>query len=87
MALKDSSESRAASVSSMRKTKVPPVWRAQAQLNRQVRTMPTWGVPVGEGQKRTRTGEDPGAARGVRAGASGRETAVLSGVSGMMGPA
>src|SRR5688500_7034199 len=39
----------------MRKTRVPPWWRANAQLNRAVRTRPTWGLPVGEGQKRTRT--------------------------------
>ena len=43
-----------ASVSSMRKISLPPVWRAYAQLKRAVRTMPTCGVPVGEGQKRTR---------------------------------
>src|SRR3954471_22868565 len=54
--LYDSSESRAASVSSMRKTRVPWWCRANAQLNRAVRTRPTWGLPVGEGQKRTRTG-------------------------------
>src|SRR6478736_924842 len=54
--LYDSSESRAASVSSMRKTRVPWWCRAKAQLNRAVRTRPTWGLPVGEGQKRTRTG-------------------------------
>src|SRR3954469_14242087 len=53
--LYDSSESRAASVSSMRKTSVPWWCRANAQLNRAVRTRPTWGLPVGEGQKRTRT--------------------------------
>src|SRR5699024_10428605 len=51
----DSSESRAASVSSMRKTRVPPWWRAKAQLNRAVRINPTCGVPVGDGQNRTRT--------------------------------
>lgn len=33
---------------------MPPTWRAYAQLKRQVRTIPTCGVPVGEGQKRTR---------------------------------
>jgi len=38
----------------MRNTKVPPVCRAHAQLNRAVRTIPTCGVPVGDGQKRTR---------------------------------
>src|SRR3954451_17688731 len=53
--LYDSSESRAASVSSMRKTSVPWWCRANAQLNRAVRTRPTWGLPVGEGQNRTRT--------------------------------
>src|SRR5690349_9655133 len=43
----------------MRKTNWAPLpwWcRANAQLNRAVRTRPTWGLPVGEGQKRTRTG-------------------------------
>src|SRR5690349_17562827 len=42
----------------MRKTNWAPLpwWcRANAQLNRAVRTSPTWGLPVGEGQKRTRT--------------------------------
>ncbi|GAA3877585.1 hypothetical protein GCM10022243_47920 [Saccharothrix violaceirubra] len=53
----DSSESRAASVSSMRNTTEPPVCRAYAQLNRAVRMRPTWGVPVGDGEKRTRTSE------------------------------
>src|SRR5689334_16326322 len=41
----------------MRKTRVPWWCRANAQLNRAVRTRPTCGLPVGEGQKRTRTGE------------------------------
>src|SRR3954471_7744490 len=40
----------------MRKTRVPWWCRANAQLNRAVRTRPTCGLPVGEGQKRTRTG-------------------------------
>src|SRR5215467_12757486 len=44
----------------MRKTRVPWWCRAYAQLNRAVRTRPTCGLPVGDGQKRTRTGE-PGA--------------------------
>src|SRR3954468_12171220 len=57
--LYDSSESRAASVSSMRKTRVPWWCRANAQLKRAVRTRPTWGLPVGEGQNRTRTPEVP----------------------------
>src|SRR6187549_1304105 len=39
----------------MRKTSVPPLWRAYAQLNSTVRISPTCGRPVGEGQKRTRT--------------------------------
>src|SRR3954470_13037112 len=39
----------------MRKTRVPSLCRANAPLNRAVRTRPTWGLPVGEGQKRTRT--------------------------------
>src|SRR5215203_4492963 len=37
----------------MRRTSWPPVWRANAQLKRNVRTSPTWGLPVGEGGKRT----------------------------------
>ena len=41
----------------MRKISVPPVCRAYAQLNSAVRIIPTCGVPVGEGQKRTRTSE------------------------------
>src|SRR5262245_21063704 len=52
----DSSESRAASVSSMRNTNIPPTCRAYAQLNNAVRTSPTCGFPVGDGLKRTRTG-------------------------------
>src|ERR1700712_2988513 len=39
----------------MRNTNVPPVCRACAQLKSAVRTRPTCGVPVGDGQKRTRT--------------------------------
>src|SRR5690242_13471727 len=39
----------------MRNTKVPPWWRANAQLNKAVRAIPTCGEPVGEGQNRTRT--------------------------------
>src|SRR6478735_9589430 len=46
---------RAASVSSIRKTTVPPACRANAQLNRNVRASPTWGEPVGDGAMRTRT--------------------------------
>src|SRR5688500_11277592 len=51
----------------MRNTKVPFVCLAWAQLNSAVRISPTCGVPVGEGQKRTRTG--------VSAGTEGREAA------------
>src|SRR5687768_1179170 len=40
----------------MRNTNVPLVCRAWAQLKRAVRIRPTCGVPVGEGQNRTRTG-------------------------------
>src|SRR5918999_1376450 len=55
---------RATSVSSMRRTSFPPVCRAKSQLNRNVRTSPTCGLPVGDGGKRTRmgrsvTGGDP----------------------------
>src|SRR6185436_5522458 len=51
----DSCVLRAASVSSIRKTTVPPACRANAQLNRNVRASPTWGEPVGDGAMRTRT--------------------------------
>src|SRR6476661_11182712 len=40
----------------MRNTKVPLVCLAWAQLKRAVRIRPTCGVPVGDGQNRTRTG-------------------------------
>src|ERR671911_1207091 len=53
----DSSESRATSVSSIRNTNVPPKCRANAQLNNVVRMRPTCGLPVGEGEKRTRTSD------------------------------
>ena len=46
---------RAASVSSMRSTIVPPVCSAIAQLNRTDRAPPTWNMPVGDGANRTRT--------------------------------
>src|SRR5690348_17610562 len=54
-AASDSAVERSLSVSSTRKTKVPPWWRAKAQLKRAVRTRPTCGEPVGEGAIRTRT--------------------------------
>src|SRR2546421_7201098 len=66
--LYDSSVLRATSVSSMRKTMVPLWCRANAQLNRAVRNRPTWGLPVGEGQKRTRTGAGAGAGADVDVG-------------------
>ena len=46
---------RAASVSSIRSTSVPPDCRATAQLNRADRAPPTWNMPVGDGANRTRT--------------------------------
>ncbi len=46
---------RSLSVSSIRKTKVPPWWRANAQLKSAVRARPTCGLPVGLGAMRTRT--------------------------------
>src|SRR4051794_20684071 len=45
---------RSVSVSSIRRMKTPPSWRANSQLNRAVRPLPTWKYPVGEGAKRTR---------------------------------
>ena len=45
---------RASSVSSMRRTKVPPCWRAKSQLNSAARALPTWKYPVGDGAKRAR---------------------------------
>ena len=46
---------RAASVSSIRSTIVPPDCRANTQLNSRERALPTWNIPVGEGAKRTRS--------------------------------
>src|SRR3982750_298454 len=46
----------------MRKTNVPPWCRANAQLKRAVLAMPTCGLPVGDGQKRTRTEDAAGSA-------------------------
>ena len=43
---------RASSVSSIRSTNVPPLWRASAQLNSAVRAPPTWKKPVGDGAMR-----------------------------------
>src|SRR5271166_3599341 len=47
---------RAASVSSMRRMKVPPCWRTKSQLNSAARALPTWKNPVGDGAKRARGG-------------------------------
>ncbi len=49
---------RAASVSSIRRTKTPPCCRAVAQLYSAERAPPTWNMPVGLGAKRTRTGRE-----------------------------
>src|SRR5438270_2660796 len=38
----------------MRRTNVPPVWRAYSQLNSAARALPTCRNPVGAGAKRTR---------------------------------
>ena len=49
---------RAASVSSMRSTSVPPAHAgAKAQLNKTDLALPTWNMPVGDGAKRARTAE------------------------------
>ena len=48
---------RERSVSSMRRMKAPPWWRAKSQLNSAVWTLPTCRCPVGLGAKRTRTPE------------------------------
>src|SRR3990167_10132289 len=50
-----SSVERERAVSSMRRTKAPPWWRAVSQLKSAVRAPPTWRWPVGLGAKRTRT--------------------------------
>src|SRR5262249_32252903 len=50
-----SSELRCSSVSSIRRTNVPPLRRAWSQLKIAVRAPPTWRNPVGEGAKRTQT--------------------------------
>src|SRR5271157_764007 len=50
-----SGEERSKSVSSMRRTSVPPQCRSNSQLNSAVRAPPTWRYPVGEGAKRRRT--------------------------------
>ena len=49
-----SHDDRSASVSSMRRTKVPPCRRANSQLKSAVRAPPMWRYPVGDGANRTR---------------------------------
>ena len=61
-----SSVLRSWSVSSMRRTKAPPVWRAQSQLKSAVRTPPMCRYPVGDGAKRTRVLMRDGLARPLR---------------------
>src|SRR5438094_9399141 len=52
-----SSVERDRSVSSIRRMKTPPWWRANSQVNSAVRAPPTWRWPVGLGAKRTRTSD------------------------------
>ena len=49
------STSRFMSVFSIRSRHSPPCWRAKSQLKRNVRAVPTWRNPVGDGAIRTRT--------------------------------
>src|SRR5262245_20293095 len=51
----DAAVFRPASVSSIRRTIVPPYRRANNQLKMKVRALPMCKKPVGEGAKRTRT--------------------------------
>src|SRR6266567_3466305 len=53
MELTDASVLRSTSVSSSRKIMVPAFRRAYSQLKMNVRALPTWRNPVGEGAKRT----------------------------------
>jgi hypothetical protein len=55
MAAMDSGVERSRSVSSMRRTNVPPWWRAKRKLKSAVRAPPTCRNPVGLGAKRVRT--------------------------------
>src|ERR1700757_1975526 len=54
MEFTEASVLRSTSVSSRRRIMVPPVLRAYNQLKINVRALPTWRNPVGEGAKRTR---------------------------------
>jgi hypothetical protein len=49
------STSRFMSVFSIRSRQSPPCWRAKNQLKRNVRAVPTWRKPVGDGAMRRRT--------------------------------
>src|SRR3954451_20343703 len=60
---------RSRSVSSMRRTNVPPSWRAASQLNSAVRGPPMCSAPVGEGAKRRRIAPDASFARRMLIGA------------------
>src|SRR5580700_10548012 len=51
--LTEASVLRSTSVSSSRKIMVPPFRRAYSQLKINVRALPTWRNPVGEGANRT----------------------------------
>jgi len=53
MEFTEASVLRSTSVSSRRRTIVPPFRRAYSQLKMKVRALPTWRKPVGEGAKRT----------------------------------
>ena len=58
---------RSTSVSSMRRIMVPPLWRAYSQLKMNVRALPMWRKPVGDGAKRTLSIEKPSITSGFRA--------------------
>ena len=58
---------RSSSVSSIRRTNVPPCWRAKSQLNSAARALPTWKYPVGDGRE-AHPGRVAGVGHGVRTG-------------------
>src|SRR5687768_6474991 len=47
---------RGPSMSSMRRRRVPPRWRARSHATRKVRALPRWSAPVGLGARRPRYG-------------------------------
>ena len=57
MSFSNASVLRATSVSSRRRTNVPPVCRANRKLNSAVRAVPRCSGPVGLGAMRTRMSE------------------------------